>query len=153
LGDNMTRTLFAPAILLIVGGLASFGNGYAASNKEEYELQERCGKRAGEIFKREYGSGIKRDKDGSTNFGYKNHYNTKLNKCFFLESSRGYTEATDKKKVGFVMERLFDINENREYGSYFKRDEDSQPTECNVERKVCHSEKEWETLIKPYMDE
>jgi len=149
----MTKTQFCPAILLLVGGLASLGSAYAASNKEEYELQERCGKRADESFKREYGNGIRQDKDGSTIFGYRNHYSTKLNKCFFLESSTGYTQAKDKKKTGSVMERLFDINENKEYGIYFKRDEDNQPFTCNVEGKVCHSKKEWETLIKPYMEE
>lgn len=153
----MTKTQFCPAILLLVGGLASLGSAYAASNKEEYELQERCGKRADEIFKREFGNGISHDKDGSTYFGYINHYNTKLNKCFFLESSMVYTRAKDKKKTGSVsvsvMESLFDINENKEYGTYFKGDEDNQPSACKVEGKVCDSRKGWETLIKPYMEE
>jgi hypothetical protein len=66
--------------------LTFFGNAYAAPNKEEYELQERCGKRAGEYF----ASGLKTrvlftENDKTTNVvTYRNHYNGKLNKCFIL---------------------------------------------------------------------
>jgi hypothetical protein len=141
------------ALFLTVAGFFLCSGVLAASNTEQYELQERCGKRADEVFKREYGNGTTQDKDGQTVFGYRNHYNTKLNKCFFLESSRTYPKSREKKSSASVMERLFDINENKEYGTYFKRDEDNYSFACVVENKLCRSKEEWEALIKPYMEE
>jgi len=46
---------------------------------------------------------------------------------------------------------LLDINENNKVGgfSYFKEDS----IMCDVTGKECKSEKEWDELIKPYMEE
>ena len=48
---------------------------------------------------------------------------------------------------------LYDINENREYGSFLKHESDSLPFDCKVSGKMCRSEQEWESLVSPYMDE
>jgi hypothetical protein len=48
---------------------------------------------------------------------------------------------------------LFDVNENKEYGTFFKRSEDNAPFQCKVLQNVCHSESEWQELLKPYMEE
>ncbi len=53
-----------------------FANNYAQI-KEEYELQERCGKRAEERFRQAYGN-------ETTAVSYTNHYNRRLNKCLIL---------------------------------------------------------------------
>src|SRR5450759_2885071 len=83
----MDRVLLIATFVLVWFGLAV--NSHAGTAKEDYELQERCGKRADELFKREYGNtGITNTKDGQAIAGYKNHYNSKLNKCFVLLTYR-----------------------------------------------------------------
>ena len=76
----------------------------------DYELQERCGKRAAQLFNDEYSifnnnfSGIAR---------YKSHYNSKLNKCI------SYIEiiATIGVMPGKNDQSLVDVNENKRLGS------------------------------------
>src|SRR5262245_32857109 len=72
-------------ISIAIAGLLCFSNHVSAqSNKELYELQERCGKRAEEFFRREYGTGSPKTEYGITmSFNYENHYSARLNKCFF----------------------------------------------------------------------
>jgi len=72
--DRRTTVLVVAATLLLVGTAP-----YAQPTKEQYELQERCGKRAAEVFKREYRPGLKGEQ-----LNYENHYSARLNKCFFL---------------------------------------------------------------------
>jgi hypothetical protein len=68
---------------------------------DKYELiSERCGKRAAEIFKKgqEETTGLTIAADN-----YENHYNSHLNKCFYLEIHQtGETKSL----------RLFDLNES-----------------------------------------
>lgn len=133
--------------------VVAFGNSYAttATAKEEYELQERCGKRAEDLFKREFGSGISNTKDGKTISAYTNHYNKKLNKCFFLITDTIIPHKN--KKVGIsTMVTLLDINEQREYGTYLGIG-NHLPDICKVSGVACHSFGEWEMLIKPYMED
>ena len=91
-----------------------------ATNKVQYELQERCGRRAAEIWKTEYDGG--RTADGNNPLTYENHYSRTLNKCFFLEISHSY-----EKEYIDAMERLFDANENKEYGSFYDRTKRMEP--------------------------
>ena len=118
-----------------------FGDGYAVSKKEDYDLQERCGKRAEEYFKRDYGSGD----NGDEHYNYINHYNTKLNKCFML-----VTIGSLEKKL--IQEKLIDINENKEYGDIIYK-LDNKQMHCMFLDKVCRSKDEWDVLVKPYMEE
>jgi len=68
------------SIIVAVAGLLWFSTYVSAQpNKELYELQERCGKRAAEVFKREYSPA-----HGQMTFNYENHYSARLNKCFFI---------------------------------------------------------------------
>jgi len=81
-------------------------NSYAASTKEEYELQERCGKRAEEIFRIEYRNGNKAGKMSN----YTNHYNRKLNRCFVIVIEIQTSIPDDKEiieKVGFWTDKPF----------------------------------------------
>ena len=124
-------------------------NVYGASAKEDYELQEKCGKRCEEMFKKEYGrQGFA--KDGTLN-SYQNHYNKKLNKCFILVSTT--VPPQDKQTDFLYMKFLSDINENKEYGSFLKSHKDPRPLTCYVLEKTCVSEMGWNLLIKPYMEE
>jgi hypothetical protein len=133
---NTCKWLFI--IPLLVGS-----SGRSQPNKEQYELEERCGKRADEVFRREYET--KEEKDSL--FNYRNHYNPRLNKCFFLEISTSmigrHTMAT--------MYRLFDLNENKELGNFYKASDGVMS--CVVGTHSCASEAEWNTLISPYMGE
>ena len=122
------------------------------SQIQVYELQERCGKQTEAFFKSEYGTGISSTKEGQSGTNYENHYNTRLNKCFFLESTTAL-DYTSKNRSGSVLIRLFDFNEKKQYGSYFKRFEDNAPSDCNVAGKICQSASEWELLIKPFMED
>ena len=139
--DRTTTALLA--LLLFVTA------SHAQPNKERYELQERCGKQAAEFFKREYSAGFK-TQDTTTRFNYENHYSARLNKCFFLEIADLY----EKGKGGTKGMRLFDLNENKEYGAYMVDICDGcVPWQCLVQEQVCRSEKEWRTLIKPFMED
>jgi hypothetical protein len=127
-----------------------FGNSYAGSNIEDYELQERCGKRAEERFQQAYGNGISNVKGGTVKSDYTNHYNRKLNKCFIFV--RGAFSGK-KKQDNWVSKELVDINENRNYGTFLKSTEDDRVKVCTASGKPCNSEDEWDSLVKPYMEE
>lgn len=63
---------FLPLLVIL------YSSSYAGSAKEEYELEERCGKLASEEFQKEFGNGLQRDKEQTVWWNYTNHYNRKL---------------------------------------------------------------------------
>jgi hypothetical protein len=114
-GPNMKAS-----ISVAIVGLAWFSTYVSAQpNKDLYELQERCGKRAAEVFEREYSPPVSDYKDGQTLFNYENHYSARLKKCFFLEIAMSY-EREEGKPASKIM-RLFDINENKELRDFCQR--------------------------------
>lgn len=143
----MKRILLIPLFFIsIIFSLLS--NSYAASIKEEYELQERCSKRAEELFRKEYGN------ETMSNY-YTNHYNRKLNKCFILVTETSIhedKETREKLGVSSTYKTLLDINENKEYGGFFKFSKGGL-MQCEVLGKHCNSESEWDAFVKPYMEE
>jgi hypothetical protein len=138
------------ATCLLVGLLGSVG--FAQPNKVEYELRERCGKRAAEVFKAEYSPPVANTDEGQILFNYRSHYNAALNKCFFLEISQTIAYRA-KPQYSATMYRLYDINDNKEYGSFYRRSDANSLGECNVIDKSCSSEAEWELLIKRFMED
>jgi hypothetical protein len=84
-------------------------------------------------------------------FNYENHYSGRLNKCFFLEIAVSY----DKGKVDSTkIMRLFDLNDNKEYGVYVSGvTVDGPPLGCVLQGKGCRTEAEWRALIKPFMED
>ena len=117
---------------------------------EDYLLQERCEKQCEKWFLGKYEYGIK-DTDGGKKFNYyHNHHNKKLNKCFIIT---GHV-FIPKNGAGIVSKKsLFVVNENKEYGVFSKVIKETNPIECYLSDKSCKSEKEWNTLVKPYMEE
>ena len=101
--------------------------------KEEYDLQERCGKRCEEWFKKNY---------NGMNCFYKNHYNNKMNKCFILINCNEGMGQT---------QNLWDVNENNKFGGLSVFKEGS--VLCSMLGKECKSKEEWDLLVKPYMEE
>jgi hypothetical protein len=123
-----------PSISSAIAGLLCFST-YASAqpNKELYELQERCGKQAAEVFKREY-TNVLNTEHGQTLFNYENHYSARLNKCFFLEIAVTY-ERKGGKPTGSTLMRLFDLNDNKEYGTFVSGPTESTPSACVVRGK------------------
>jgi hypothetical protein len=62
-------------------------------------------------------------------------------------------EYKKKNKSSSTLYRLYDLNDNREIGSYFKRSQDAEPLDCVVAGQSCRSLTEWERLLKPYMED
>ena len=118
--------------------------------KTEYDLQERCGKRAEEIYKKDWGKvGVINHKDYQEIGSFTNHYNKKLNKCFILTSSQQYwTNHTYKENY-----ELWDINDNKLNGSYYGGNPLGASLQCNVLDTLCNSYKAWESLTKPFMND
>jgi hypothetical protein len=118
----------------------------AQSLKEKFELSERCGKQAAERFAKfqsEHGL-------SSQPFNYENHYNSPLNKCFYLETF--FLLGSEPSSVTIV-KTLVDLHENREIGRYHKPRENDRQRRCSVQEKQCTSEEEWRSLIKPFMED
>jgi hypothetical protein len=124
--------------------LILFSNSYAGSIKEDYELQERCAKSASDSFKKSYGN------EGILTH-YSNHYNKKLNKCFILIIST--TLRKSKQERPSLSKLLYDVNEQKEYASFFMLTDPMEIVDCTVLGKLCYSQNEWDTLIKPFMEE
>lgn len=131
----------------IATGFISTAN--AEPNKVLYELQERCAKEARQEFQRRWGEGIVNDKDVRIDASYENHYNARLNKCFYLEMT-----ATYPRKEGQVQRdsTLFDLHENKEYGNCHKVENGYTPPICQM-RGTFKSEQEWNALLRPFMEE
>ena len=145
--------------LVVVATLALSLSCLAAPDKVVYELQERCGKQASAEFKREFGAvGTPITQSGTTSLhNFQNHYNSKLNACIYLIRSNGFIAARGKKPgestKGHEMQALYDLNENKELGSYFKFSDSATPMQCQVGSSTCRSKEEWEVLIRPYLEE
>jgi hypothetical protein len=115
--------------------------------KEQYQLQEQCGKRCEEYFKNENGNGTINDKEQFGNVSYQSHYNRKMNKCLILLNEKGIKKNNDKI---YKMNTLLDVNEKKKFGFFYNF---GTLTFCDVLEKKCKSEEEWNSLVKPYMEE
>ena len=133
-----------------------FDNSYAASKEQDLgrnkiaDLRELCRKSAEEYFTGRFGSGFRDDEFGQRIDTYTNQYNEKLNKCFILIN----TVVTPRYKIfrQSSAKTLLDIYKDTYYGSCgIARDGSIQP--CEMLKKECHSESEWDALVKPYMEE
>jgi len=118
------------------------------------ELQEQCVKRSKEYFNKEYGNGIINwgDEERLTS-NYTDHYNKKLNKCYILITSTEFTRNMENKIESIRIKMLFELNENKGYGSLIQFDNNNKPDNCRILEKYCNLEKEWDSLVKPYMEE
>ena len=152
----MKRTLFLS--ILIVFFTTSFmslvGCNNQKSTKEQYQLQEQCVKRSKEYFNKEYGNGIINwgDEERLTS-NYTNHYNKKLNKCYILITSTQFIRNNENKIENIGLKTLFELNENKGYGSLIQFENNNKPNNCRILEKYCNLEKEWDSLVKPYMEE
>ena len=133
-----------------------YGQNPKPSAKEIYELNEKCGKRSAELFEKHYGkNGTSNDNDASWLSNYTCHYNRKLNKCFMLITSKSYPKNKKEQdnNGSFTDKTLWDINENKQYGQFNRFAKIKNSMQCEVLEKNCNSEYEWDSLVKPYMEE
>ena len=98
------------------------------------------------------GSIITNTEGGQDITSYQNHYSATMNKCFYLLITPGLNFKKQPQYTTKLM-TLLDINENKEYGTFFERSDFSAPAHCNVQEKICHSENEWRELLRPFMEE
>jgi hypothetical protein len=134
----MDRVLVVAAALLVG----------TVSHAQPNRLQERCGKQAAEVFAKRWGSGVKNSVAGQSVAEYLNHYNSRLDKCIYLEIINTFKAGLPS----FMWMKLFDPNENGEIAVYSKG-EGATSTFCLVQAKWCGTEAEWRTLIKPFMED
>lgn len=144
----MKKTLCIILSILLYSTLASAEDKVkrTLSIKDQYLLQEKCGESASQYFKQYYGVGTQDTAIGILSSSWSNHYNKQMNKCFILiESSLVSEKSTSKTK------RLHDIQEHKEYGFFLEEDEPKMIV-CNVLKKKCKSESEWDSRVKKYME-
>jgi len=127
-----------------------------ASPKEVYELSEKCSKSAAEKFKQNVLMGVtppwgwsKYDDGTDMSTTYSNHYSAKLNKCLLLVT------ITHFEKSGVWFTRIVrDVHENKEIAILIYSNSPSwEVLTCKVLDQACSSESEWDSLLKPYMEE
>jgi len=71
----------------------------AQPDKQLYELQQRCGRLAKEVFDRQYSPPVLDTEHGQTVFNYENHYSARLNKCFFMEIAVSYEKEKSTRAL------------------------------------------------------
>jgi hypothetical protein len=120
-------------------------------NKELYDLQERCGRRAEQFFEKNYERYSKLDDKSYTIRNYQNHYSPALNKCFFLAIETTEIKIKSEKSQVRMLE-LLDLNDNNRYGLYIGQP-NSTLTTCEVRGRNCSSELEWMDLANTYLED
>ncbi len=145
------KTVLFLAILIIGAAVVLDSHGSAASKKEDYEMQDLCGKRSREVFNRDYSVTMWQDGQGQWEVSYVNHYSSKLNKCFMLVKKR-LTPRVNEVDPIIRMEALIDVNENKPYGS-FTRHGNNAPVECRMLKYPCKTEDQWRYLLLTYMEQ
>ncbi len=121
---------------------------FSSSIMADEEFRERCEKRSGEWFEKNHGSGYSMIKGFMIMSHYRNHYNKKMKKCFILTNTNYYD--TNRKDETYRNLTLSDVNENIYYGSFLIT---GAKTEGKLLGSALGSENEWDSLVKPYMDE
>jgi hypothetical protein len=138
------------AILISAASVAVWAKAAQAQTAtEKYDLRERCGKFAAEVFAKEWGTGFSNTDDGQIVADYRHHYNLRLNKCFYLELSTIEPRSGDERP--FSSSRLFDLQASREIGTYHQLGD--AVVSCDLQDKECHSLSEYQALIKPFMED
>ena len=119
------------------------------SRQQADERSAQCAKASREQFQRAWKDGKENTVDGPLTAEFTNHYNAKLNTCFYL-----LTVAS----AGTLKRMLFDVNGGELYGEYLgpaiiESPAASRPKTCRVESLYCASGGEWEVLVRPYMED
>ena len=144
----MRKLLLLPALLFemffpLCGNICAASNNQQLDRNQVYELRDRCRSSAEDFFKIIY----KRINKETTGASYKYHYNAIVNKCFFI-----LTRDKMDENGNFSTKQLFDFNDCELLGTFSRDKHNNIVHGCNVLEKICHSEAEWDALVKPYME-
>lgn len=130
------------------------------SQQQVHERTAQCGKKSREEFRRAWNEGTVMTAHGQMRAEFTNHYNVKLNSCFYLLTVNHYTNGSDpgSAAASTLNKMLFDINEGERYGEYLGPATDESPPvkfpeTCKVVSLNCASRREWEVLVGPYMED
>ena len=137
-------------VFFTISFMSPAGSHGQTPTNEYYELQKKCAKQSEEWFRGKYTLGIKATHEGKTFNYYHYHHNMKLNKCFMII---GDVFLPDHGNRIVSKKNLFVINENKEYGAFAKVIQETNPISCYLGDKSCKTEKEWNLLVKPLMEE
>ena len=117
------------------------------SKEQADERSAQCAKLSREQFQRGWKDGKEDTADGPLTAEFTNHYNTKLNTCFYLLTV---------SSAGTLKKMLFDVNGGELYGEYLgpptiESPAASRPKTCRIESLYCASGREWDILAVSYM--
>jgi len=117
---------------------------------------EQCAQNSRERFRSDPGQGIL-DAHGTVDFAQ--HYNARLDTCFLLltVSSPENPGGEYGTSPALVARKLIDIKENELYGEYLGQPADTPPpgrvpATCEVMSMFCGSGREWEVLVRNFME-
>lgn len=118
------------------------------SEHQVRERSEQCARTSHEAFDRHWKDAGTGTASGAAPARYVHHYNARLDTCFLLMTVDGPVTLS---------KRLFDVNERELYGEYLGPAVDespmqSPPAECRVVAYYCASGREWEALVRNFME-
>ena len=121
----------------------------ALSKQQIADRSEQCRSKSRAQFARDWKDGVENTAEGKTTAEFTNHYNARMNTCFYL-----LTVASP----GMQKKMLFDINGGELLGEFqgapaVDAPKPQIPKACRVESFYCASEREWHVLIEPYMED
>jgi hypothetical protein len=123
---------------------------FPLSKTQVEKLSVQCREASGRQFRRDWKDGSVDTAGGRVTAEFATHFNARLNTCFYL--------LTVSRPAGHARDRmLFDINGGELYGEYLGPATSGSPaagmpTACRVESMYCASEREWEVLVVPYLE-
>jgi hypothetical protein len=128
----------------------------ALSSQQIRERAEQCATNSRERFRSDPSQGVV-DAHGTVDFAQ--HYNSKLDTCFLLltVSSPENPGGEFGTSPALVARKLIDVNENELYGEYLGQPPDTPPpgrapATCEVMSMYCGSGREWEVLVRNFME-
>ncbi len=116
-------------------------------NFQDNPLQKQCAKQGENYFKKEYGDGVFDNKERSGSVSFDCHYHQTMKACFIVLDENGYERSADQL---YEKKTLLNIPDGKQYGQFYNI---GASTACAVAGKQCHSEDEWDELVKPYMED
>jgi hypothetical protein len=110
------------------------------SEHQIHEQTEQCDKKSRDEFDRS-------SKEGAAEAQFSSHYNVKRDTCFYLLTVN---------RSDTLSKKLYDVGTRELYGEYLgpagaEPSPDGQPKTCRVESLFCASEREWDVLVTPYL--
>ena len=131
----------------------------ALTRQQVDELSKRCAKVSGEQFRRAWKDGTENTAEERMVAEFTHHYNVRLNTCFYLLTVNRYANKDGQSgaPAATLNKMLFDVDGGELYGEYLGPPSSeapviSFPKACIVESLYCASGREWDVLVRPYME-